>query len=120
MTTFPTLIPTNIICEWLVLTWDIRTELQDNMHLRQMAEIKRIKQCIRTVTKREAKKSIMDMFSNFLSFKESDDDEQEPSANGFSKRTNFKNISNNVLDIIKYQDNQRRLAIEFLMSYIHK
>lgn len=60
------------------------------------------------------------MFSNFLSFKESDDDEQEPSANGFSKRTNFKNISNNVLDIIKYQDNQRKLAIEFLMSYIHK
>ncbi len=62
----------------------------------------------------------MDMFSNFLSFKESDDDEQEPSANGFSKRTNFKNISNNVLDIIKYQENQRKLAIEFLINYIHQ
>ncbi len=37
ITTFSTLIPTNIVCEWLVLTWDIRAELQDNMHLRQMA-----------------------------------------------------------------------------------
>ena len=50
------------------------------------------------------------MFSNFLSFKESDD-EQEPLPNDFNRRTNFKSISNNVFDILKYKDNHRKLAV---------
>ena len=70
------------------------------MHLRQTAEIKRIKQCIKRVEKREAKKSIMDMFSNFLSFKEEDDGE-ELVPTEYSKRNNFKSISNNVLGVLK-------------------
>lgn len=43
----------------------------------------------------------MDMFSNFLSFKESDD-ELEASPTEFSRRNNFKSLSNNIFDIIKY------------------
>jgi hypothetical protein len=119
ITTFATLVPTNVICEFLVLTWDIRLQLQDNLHLRQMAEVRRIKQCIRSVTKREAKKSIMDMFSNFLSFKESDDEQEQP-PNEINRKANFKSISNNVFDILKYRENHRKLAVEFLISYIHR
>ena len=102
----------------MVLTWDIRLELQDNMHLRQTAEVKRVKQCISNVQKRDSKKSIMDMFSNFLSFKESDD-EQEPLPNDYNRRTNFKSISNNVFDLLKYRDSNRQLAVDFLINYIH-
>lgn len=31
---FSQLIPTNLICEFLVYTWSVRIELQDNMYLR--------------------------------------------------------------------------------------
>lgn len=61
----------------------------------------------------------MDMFSNFLSFKESDDEEVISPDNKFSKRNNFKSISNNVFEIIKYNDSHKKLAVEYLISYIH-
>jgi hypothetical protein len=60
----------------------------------------------------------MDMFSNFLSFKESDD-EQEPEPNAFNRRNNFKAISNSVLDVVRYQENHKKVAVEFLFNYIH-
>ena len=101
ITTFSNLIPTNVICEFLVYTWNVRIELQDNLYLRELAEMRRIRQCVRYITKRESKKSIMDMFSNFLSFKESDD-ELETSPSEFSRKNNFKSLSNNIFDIIKY------------------
>jgi hypothetical protein len=79
----------------------MRIELQDNLHLREQAEMRRIRQCIKSVSKRESKKSIMDMFSNFLSFKESDEELEVP-PNDFNRRNNFKSLSNNIFDIIKY------------------
>jgi len=57
----------------------------------------------------------MDMFSNFLSFKESDD-EKEVLPNDWNRRANFKSISNNVLDIIKYNNQHRKLAILYLIT----
>lgn len=59
------------------------------------------------------------MFSNFLSFKESDDEKEHPLSE-FSKRNNFKSISNNVLDILKYKENHRKLGVNFLIGYIHQ
>jgi len=55
------------------------------------------------------------MFSNFLSFKESDD-EKEVLPNDWNRRANFKSISNNVLDIIKYNNQHRKLAILYLIT----
>lgn len=80
--------------------------------------MRRVKQCIRTVTKREAKRSIMDMFSNFLSFKESDDEPEAP-PNDYNRRNNFKALSNSVFDILKYSEVHRRPALDFLVAYIH-
>jgi hypothetical protein len=115
---FAALLPTNLICEFLVFTWAIRIDLQDNLHLRELAELRRVRQCVRAVAKREAKKSIMDMFSNFLSFKESDDEPDVP-PNEFNRRTNFKSLSNALFDILKYSDAHRRAALDFLICYIH-
>ena len=40
-----------------------------------MAEQRKIKQCLRDYSKRETKKSFMNMFSSFLVSKDSDDEE---------------------------------------------
>lgn len=101
ITTFAHLIPTNLICEFFVFTWGVRMELQDNLYLRELAELKRVKQCIRYIAKRESKKSLMDMFTNFLSFKESDEEGEAP-PNEFSRKNTFKSLSNSLFDIIKY------------------
>lgn len=43
----------------------------------------------------------MDMFSNFLSFKDSDEEIEGPGGE-FSKRNSFKSLSNNLFDVLKY------------------
>jgi hypothetical protein len=68
------------------------------------------------MTKREAKRSIMDMFSNFLSFKDSDSDPEKPPAPG---RAAFRALSNSIFDVLKYVETHRLAAVEFLMGYIH-
>jgi hypothetical protein len=117
--TFPALLPTETICELLVRTWEVREELQDNLHLRQLAELRRVKQCARWVAKREAKKSIMDMFSSFLSFKESDDEQPDPPPAALARRGSFKALSNTLFDTLKYSEAHRVAAVEFLLAYIH-
>jgi len=88
------------------------------MYLREQAEMKRIKQSIKYITKRDTKKSIMDMFSNFLTFKDSDE-EPEVLPNDVNRRTNFKSLSNSIFDIIKYSESHRAFGIDFLINYIH-
>lgn len=73
---------------------------------------------MRSVAKREAKKSIMDMFSNFLSFKESDED-PDPPPSDLAKKANFKTLSNAVFDVLKYSEGHRVPAIDFLVGHIH-
>lgn len=61
----------NKVSEYLLKTWKIGFELKDNLIIRQNAQLKSIKKCLKEHKKKESKKSIMDMFSKFLSAKDS-------------------------------------------------
>ena len=80
--------------------------------------MRRVRQCVKWITKREAKKSIMDMFSNFLSFKDSDD-EAEPPPSELSKRPHFKTLSQGIFDTIRLDPSHRTAGFQYLSDYIH-
>ena len=61
--------------------------------------MRRVRRCARWVGKREAKRSIINMFSNFLSFKDSDSDPEKVPA---PARAAFRALSNSVFDVLKY------------------
>ncbi len=60
------------IAEILILTWRLRMELSDHLYTREKIEIKKVKNCLKEIESRGSKKSIMDIFSNFLSQEDSD------------------------------------------------
>lgn len=105
------------------------------MYLRQKAEIKRIRKMTKEYQKRQTKKSIMDMFSSFLSSKEEDSEpelvEEFSVAQQTSiKKMNYKVLSEKVLEVLVREKgnggsgqsgnrvNHRVKAIEFFISYV--
>lgn len=75
---------------------------------------------LREFKKKEAKKSIMDMFSKFLSAKDSDHEEEETPSPHFSllkKKNHLINFSNQILSILmKNQEGRARAAESILLS----
>ncbi len=75
--------------------------MQDTLYLKEKAELRRIKKCLAYQEKLESKKSIINMFSSFLSSKGEDIDEEEPhSPTESSKNRVFKNLTIKVFDIL--------------------
>ena len=79
----------------------MRSEIKDDLYLREKAEIKRVRKMIREYQKRQSKKSIMDMFSSFLSSKEEDSEpdvvEEFSMAQTSIKKMNHKVLTEKVM-----------------------
>ena len=108
----------------------MRSEIKDDLYLREKAEIKRVKKMVREYQKRQSKKSIMDMFSSFLSSKEEDSEpdvvEEFSMAQTSIKKMNHKVLTEKVMEVLiktgsgqgSTKINHRVKAIDFFIGYL--
>lgn len=71
---FAHMLPYSKIVEYLVRAWRVGYEGRDWLAVRQGVELRGVRRCVREWRRKESRKSIMEMFSKFLSSKDSETD----------------------------------------------